>query len=423
MVFAQAPKPEWQRTKPDIVVYIPKGAEAHDEDNEHFLVFPAPGGKELLAVWNQSSCEGRGDNRVVLARSGDGVKWSEPMFVRGARPGSKGRQASWPFPVVARSTGRIYLFYTKETDLTDGNPQGCGTMGCVLSDNDGHTWKDAPDVPMPRNEFDNPDPKVPKDWIVWQKPIRDRQGRYLAGYTQVVSPALQPAQVRKRWYQWSSRCLFMRFENVDDAPNSPDMRITWLPEDPKGLDIAHPNTGLSSCSEPSVVLLPDGRLFTTMRTWTGNIWYSVSTDDGHTWRKPEVMRYRDDGEPLLHPLSPCPIYGLQDGRFLLLYHDNAGQVRAFNQLDKNWKTNQLCFLRNPTFIAVGQFRSQAHQPIWFSQPQKILDSGGVVIGPKKTCEVGTYTSLTEWRGKRVLWYQTANTTRWANTCPTNYWRT
>ena len=41
-----------------------------------------------------------------------------------------------------------------------------------------------------------------------------------------------------------------------------------------------------------MALLPDGRLFSTMRTWTGEIWYSVSDDDGHAWRRPEILRYR-----------------------------------------------------------------------------------------------------------------------------------
>jgi len=31
-----------------------------------------------------------------------------------------------------------------------------------------------------------------------------------------------------------------------------------------------------------------------------------SDDDGHTWRQPEVLRYRDNGEPMKHPLAPCP---------------------------------------------------------------------------------------------------------------------
>lgn len=392
---------EWKRSNPDIVVYLPKGEAHHDTDNEHFLVFPSPSGKELLATWTQSSCEGRGDNRIMTARSNDGLRWSPPKMIAGTPPGSKGGQASWGVPVVSRK-GRIYCFYTKQAALTDGNPQGCGTMGCSYSDDEGRTWRPGSDIPMPRNEFDNPDPQVPKNWIAWQLPIRDRKDRPILGYTQVTSPARLDRKVP--WYAWSSRCQFMCFENIDESPDPENVKIAWLPRDPAGLAVPHPNYDWSSCSEPSVVLLPDGRLFTTMRTWTGQIWYSVSNDDGETWRPTEILRYKDGGEPVQHPLAPCPIYALRDGRFLLLFHNNDGHRGPNNQREKTWKRNYLNFLRHPAFVAVGEYRRGAHQPIWFSRPRQILDTQGVPIGPKGTTEVATYTSLTEWSGARILWY-------------------
>lgn len=397
------PATDWKRSEPDLAVYVPKGEDHHDTDNEHFLVFPTPTGKELLALWTQSSVEGRGDNRAMLARSADGVTWTEPKRIAGTAPGGNEPQASWAFPVVAK-TGRIYVFFTKQGELNDGNPQGCGTMGCRFSDDEGHTWRDGADIPMPRNRFDNPDPRVPKNWIVWQKPIRDRKGRWLAGYTQWTSKSLLPPEIAKRWWQTESRCHFMRFENLDEGPAPADLKVTWLPDDEIGLEVTHPTTGRPAASEPSVVLLPDGRLFTTMRTWTGEIWYSVSDDDGRAWRKPEILRYRDGGDPVLHPLAPCPIYALQDGRFLLLFHNNNGHVGSHDQREANWKTNHLNHVRHPAFIAVGEFRPKARQPIWFSAPKQTLDTQGVIIGPKKTAEIATYTSLTEWNGRRVLWY-------------------
>ncbi len=396
------PDAEWQRSQPDIVVYIPQGEAYQDTDNEHFLVFRSPSDKEFLATWTQSSCEGRGDNRLMIARSNDGVEWSKPQMVVGCPPGSKGGQASWGFPVVSR-TGRIYVFYTKQTELTDGNPQGCGPMGCVYSDDEGHTWTPGDDIPMPRNQYDHADARVPKHWIVWQLPIRDRRGRVFVGYTQCTSLSRLNAG-KPPWWAWSTRCQFMRFENIDEGPDPKDLRITWLPDDAKGLEVPHPNYDWSSSSEPAPVLLPDGRLFTTMRTWTGHIWYSVSDDDGRSWRPTEILRYQDDGEPIEHPLAPCPIYALQDGRYLLLFHNNNGHRGNHNQREKQWKTNHLNFLRYPAFLAVGEFRPQAHQPIWFSRPKQILDTGGVAIGPKGTSEIATYTSLTEYQGQRILWY-------------------
>jgi hypothetical protein len=391
---------EWRRSNPDVVVYLPEGTA--DGDNEHFLVFEAPKSDELLAMWTQSSCEGRGDNRIAFARSSDGVTWSAPEVIAGTPAGAKGGQASWGFPIVAR-TGRIYCFYTRQTTLTDGDPQGCGTMGCRVSDDNGHTWAAAPDVPMARNRFDHPDPNVPRHWIVWQKPIRDRKGRWIAGYTQGTSPVRHP-DPKAPWYAWENRCQFMRFEDIDDGPDPKDIKITWLPRDERGLEVNHPNYDWSSLQEPSLVLLPDGRLFCTMRAWTGNIWYSVSDDDGETWRLPDVLRYRDGGEALKHPLAPCPIYAMRDGHYLLVFHNNDGHVGKFDQRQRRWDMNYLNFLRHPAFISVGEFRPDGRQPVWFSPPKKLLDTQGVSVGPKLTAEIATYTSLTESKGRRVLWY-------------------
>jgi hypothetical protein len=153
----------------------------------------------------------------MIARNSDAVNWSAPKMIIGSAPGTKDRQASWAFPVVSRQ-GRIYLFYTKQVELDDGNPQGCGTMGVLYSDDEGRSWTTAQDISMPRNEYDHPNPDVPKHWIVWQMPIRDRKGRYVVGYTQCTSKSRYDA-AGVGWYGWSSRCQFMRFENLDEGPD------------------------------------------------------------------------------------------------------------------------------------------------------------------------------------------------------------
>ena len=54
---------ESRRSNPDVIVYLPKGAEYHDGDNETFLVVPVPRSDELLGIWTQSSVEGRRPRR------------------------------------------------------------------------------------------------------------------------------------------------------------------------------------------------------------------------------------------------------------------------------------------------------------------------------------------------------------------------
>ena len=396
------PQQEWRRSNPDIVVYRPKTDGDWDGDNEHFLVFRAPKSDELLALWTQSSCEGKGDNHLVLARSSDAVNWSEPEFLVGTRKGTNEPQASWGFPVVS-AKGRIYVFYTKEEPLYDISRQCSGSLGCIYSDDNGYSWVDGGSLYMPRVKYDHPDPGVPRNWIVWQIPIRDSKGRYLAGYT--LNTSLVHLDRGLQWWQWENRCYFMRFDNIDDNPDPKDIKITWLPESEDGVAIDNPNVpGLSFASEPSCVLLPDGRLFITMRTMTGYIWYAISGDDGVSWTEPRILRYKDDGEKVKHPLSPCPIYKLADGRYILLFHNNDGNMGRFSQFKEKWNFNQLNCLRNPTFIAVGEYRGEAQQPIWFSSPYQLLDTDGIAVGPKGTAEIGTYTSLTYWRERHILWY-------------------
>ncbi len=399
---------EWLRTNPDAIVYLPKGE--NDGDNEHFLVFEAPLSDEFLAIWTQSSVEGRGDNRAVFARSKNGKKWSEPIVIVGKGPGrSDKRQASWAFPIVSKK-GRIYCFYTKETEKSDLRNHS-GVMGCCYSDDNGYSWIFGKDIVVPKNKFDNPDPAIPANWIVWQKPIRDSKGRHIAGYTR-WSSEMAIKKPGKNWCDVDSRSAFMRFENIDDNPLPKNIKISWFPDNvKKGLTVPHKvYPQISVCQEPSVVLLPDNRLFTVMRTMTGHIWYSVSEDDGETWREPEVLRYKDGGEMVNNPIASSPVYSLADGRFLLVFNNNNGKKGEYDQFTKVWGKdhasykNQVSYLRNPAFISVGEFRPGAYQPIWFSNPKKILDTQDLIYGPKGTASVAMYPSLTEKNGKRVLWY-------------------
>ncbi len=391
------PQLDWRRSDPDFIVYLPKGGDHADTDNEHFLVFESPRGDELLAMWTQSSVENFGNNHIMFARSSDGRAWSEPEIIAGSRGlDDSGLQASWGFPVVSQK-GRIYCFYLNETGRADIDRATTGTMGCIFSDDIGRTWEQGGVVPMPRHALDHPDVDMPKNWIVWQIPIRLQNGKVFTGYTHWTSKHWQD-NPPLGWYSRDSRCHFMTFENVDEHPPAGELEVTWTPDNQQGLEVAFPSVpGLSVAQEPSVVQLPDGRLFCVMRTFTGFIWYAVSSDDGASWTKPEILRNHDDGEPLKQPIASCPLYGLRDGRFLLIYHNNDGHVG-------DYKPYHALHNRRPAFIAVGEYRPSAHQPIWFGPAVQFADTDGIPIGPKGTSEIGTYPSLTEWRGERVLWY-------------------
>ena len=126
----------------------------------------------------------------------------------------------------------------------------------------------------------------------------------------------------------------------------------------------------------------------------------MSEDDGATWRTPQPLCYQDGGERVLHPTGPGPLYALQDGRYLLQYNKNDGSMSP----GKRPRPNMLN--RRAAFIATGEFRSGAVQPVWFSRPKKFADTDtdAVPAGPEQRCECCTYGSLTEQDGQRVLWY-------------------
>lgn len=392
-------KQELKRSEPDYVVYVPGSIDGStfDTGNEHFLVFEGPD-KALMCVWTQSSYEGAGDHRIMCSRSEDeGMTWRKPVRVAGpARPGD-GYMASWGFPLVSAS-GRIYVLWNQYQGIDDVIHQHTGTMDCCYSDDLGKTWSAPVTMPMPRSPHDHPDPSVPSNWIVWQLPIRDLRGRWFAGFSRWVSKAVRAPMVDNSWTSWETVVEFMRFENIDDNPDPSEIVITYSAWGDQALRVPHyKSPKLSIAQEPSLVRLPDQRLFCTMRTMAGCVWYSVSADDGVTWCSPRPLLRKDHGEPVLEPLCCCPIYEVTTGEYVLLHHNNDGRFEGSQPEDSHRN-------RRPAFIARGEFRPGAEQPIWFSRSKQLMDNQGQGIGPLKRIDIGVYPSFTTRRGNNVLWH-------------------
>ena len=264
---------EMIRSAPDYVVYVPKSIDGStfDTGNEHFLVFDGPDGS-LMAVWTQSSHEGAGDHRIMFSRSDDeGVSWTAPYRIVGATKPKEGLQSSWGFPLISKS-GRIYVVWNQYQGIADYHHQITGTMDACYSDDMGKTWSQPQTIPMKRSPYDHPDEKYPSNWIVWQRPIRDLEGKWFTGFTRWVSPAVRTEPVNKSWTSQEAVVEFMRFENIDDNPEPKDIVITNSAFGDKALRVPHyDKPSLCIAEEPSLVRLPDERLFCTMRTMSGYI--------------------------------------------------------------------------------------------------------------------------------------------------------
>jgi len=397
---------ELQRSDPDYVAFVPGSYDGstHDNHNEHFLVFDGPDGS-LMTVWTQSIKKPDPKNRIVFSRSDDnGVTWTPPKHLLGPKTiGDKATMASWAFPLVSKS-GRIYVLCNRNQGNMGWIKMHTGKMEGIYSDDNGATWSAPQIIPMPHSPYDDPEGKIPAEWIVWQLPMRDLKGHYFVGYTHWVNKARARCKDPEAWTQYESVCEFMRFENIDDDPEPRDIRIRYNAWGDQALRVPHYiDPLLSVAQEPSLVRLPDDRLFCAMRTNSGYIWYSLSDDDGETWANPRPLLRKDHGRPILQPVACCPIYQLADERYVLLHHNNRGDIET-----KPENTNAP---RRPAFIALGEYRPNADQPIWFSRSKQLMDNGGYDVdgtrlddASKVLGNIGVYSSFTTRGGKNVLWH-------------------
>lgn len=394
------PENEWTRTQPDVVVFVPEEDGGNNCDNCVLAVTPTPDSKELIAVWTQSAAEDYGNNRIVISRTADGQNWSYPEFIVGTQDRGQ-RQCSWGMPMFTKS-GRLYLMYIQEAEPEQQDFHDCnnGYLAMVYSDDYGHTWSAPGLVPLPRCQHDNPDPNITKNWWNQQQPVRDAQGRFVCGFT--IVPSIHWGE-SPRYPHKHSYAAFLRFENLDDDPEIADVIVTIAPEN--GLAVPDPVIdGNFVAQEASPVLLPDGRLFATMRTITGYIYYTVY--ENGIWREAKPL-LGWDGMPIPHPLGPCPMFHLQDGTYLCAFYNNPGQRLGYNSLvyPNTPNYNALAVARGPLYLVSGVFDPNAEQPIRFGKPMCFIDTDCVALGKyKRTCTAPSYTALTQWNGKTMFWY-------------------
>ncbi len=404
---------EWRRTDPDLILHLPRVPVEPAEHVDHVLVEYTPGGA-LLAIWTmQIQGPGR-DGQVVCARSqDDGRTWTPTQRIAGGAE-TYGLGGMFGFPIMSKS-GRIYCVYNASPGI--GRSRSNAVLRCHYSDDDGRTWIDGEiEIPYRRTKRDHPDPKVPGHGIVWQAAIRDAKDRPIVPISRSASPEVVPLsdashlgggptapfQAPRPHEFGDVRSEFLRFDNADEGPDPRDLEVTFLPDSEDLIPVPctfepQASLGVSFAQEPGIVLLPDGRLFTEMRTANGNLWYTVSDNDGHSWRPTEVLRFRDDGDPMLNPIAPSPIYRFEDGRYLLFLqnHDGYG-YGGLGPLNLN--------SRRPQFMAVGEYRESAHQPIWFSEPMLFCDTDNVGVFPNYLRWQSMYSSLSERPGHRIFWY-------------------
>ena len=392
---------ELYRTGPDLVIHDPTGGEERrwdDEEfywlNEHILVHPLGDGS-LLATWTAERLDAPCLMRIGVKRSTDGGdSWSPLVWVDGRGVGGDGQPAAWQVPLESPD-GRVYLLYP----LCHPTAGYTGGMYCRYSDDRGESWSPRYALPLPPSAIDSPDPECePVRWIGCSGMHRTAAGQILIPFTHWAGNPRVPAgsaPFRERY----SHIELMRVDNLHATPLPDRLAFSWLNRDAPVTAPHESVAGASFAQEPYLVDLPDGRLFMTFRTNRGEVWYAVSADQGQTWDQARPLRTRDGGPKLRHPASPCPVFRLEERRYLLLLHDNDGYVFG---ADSRWHVHN----RRPTYACVGEFRAGAKQPIWWGGARLLIDNDAVPWGPpgQGRLESAAYVSMTHVAGRRVHWY-------------------
>jgi len=387
---------EWQRTRPDLCVYIPQAEFGPDAENQHFLVVPTESGA-WLAVWTMATQENHPDQRVVVARSIDkGHTWTRSVVLDGQVAGN-GQRASWGFPFAVPGSRRVYVFYNKNVGITDAREDTTGVLRFRYSDDEGLTWSRAMyDLPIGHAAIDHPDPTRPKNWIVYQRPTILPGERVVAGFTRWSSRAYNP---EPDLFKTDSEVFFLRFDNILTEDNPAKLTVTTLPEGDRGLRALRRDIPtVSVAQEPTVVALADGRWLCVMRTLNGAIYMALSSDGGRSWTEPHPLRSGPNGPLMLNPIAPCPLYKLRDGRYLLVFYHNDGTANGGSG-PADYRRN-----RYPAYMTIGRETGDAEQPLRFGPPKVLCTSDGVALGPTRRTEVASYPSLLEDGEVRVFFY-------------------
>lgn len=394
---------ECLRTNPDIVVFEPVCEDQSDQENQVIQVAAAPNG-DWIAVWTTGHHENHPNQRILTSRSTDkGKTWTRPVMVDGAatpsEDGSEMASWAWLFPVPGLN--RLYVFYQKNIGITDAREDTTGPVRYRISEDWGKTWSrqywDIDYEMMGHFAIDHPDPAQPRNWFGFQTMERCSDGTALLALSRVSSYALSKT---KNLLETDSEITFLRFENIMTVKDPAKLKVTPLPDGDHGLRVPMPdNPDFSMAQEPTVRELSDGRLLCAFRTFTGMIYFALSGDRGHTWTEPEPLRYEPDGQPVLNPLVPAPLFRLNDGRFLLKYYNNDGTA--------NGGTSPLDWLKNrrPVYITVGrEIPGHPTHPIRFGKPKIFADNDAVPAGFYGRTSVATYGCLLEDDEYRVFFY-------------------
>ncbi len=223
--------------------------------------------------------------RAVIRESADsGITWSEPRPLLQST-----REYAWvPSAGVKCASGRLLLLSGQFGGYVDHDPDKSRMEGySQYSDDHGRTWSGAVKLPTGQRYLGPP-----------LSMIQTSGGRVIFPYGYLTKE---------------------HGRSLVSAVFSDDKGETWqrsasvLGVGGEGME--------SGALEPSVIELPDGRLWMLIRAQTGVQWESFSRDSGETWTRPTPSRIPCSN-------SPAVLTKLTNGTILLTWNNCVASVNA-----------------------------------------------------------------------------------------------
>lgn len=352
--LAAAAPPDWRNVKNGW--QIPR----EGYSDQPYVVVTADG-NWLCVLTTGRGVEGETGQHIISTISTDqGRTWSAPVDIEPA----DGPEASWVMPFLAPG-GRVYVFYTYNAgnlrlDTRSNNPKvgrrvdTLGQYAYKYSDDHGRTWShDRYFIPMRLMRIDRENAWQGKLLYFWGvgKPILTSKREMIFGFAKVGKWGDPGGMV-------TSQGVFMKSANIATEKDPKKLKWELLPAGDEGLRA--PKNPVSD--EANLAELSDGSLYCTYRSIDGYNCAAYSRDGGRTWTPCDYARYTPGGRPIKHPRAANFVRKFSNGKFLLWYHNHAGEAVH----TQKWPYYNG---RNPGWVTGGVERNGF---IHWSQPEILL---------------------------------------------------
>lgn len=344
---------DWRLMENGVIIPVSSGY----ADQPYFL--RANDGALVLICTTGRRHEGESGQHVACVRSEDnGRTWSAPVPLEP----DDGVEASYAV-MLKTPSGRLYAFYNHNTDnirkvpgdkaaYPDGWCRRVDSLGYFVfkySDDHGKTWSEKRyTVPVREFQIDREntaDGKIRYFWNVG-RPFTYRQAGYI--------PLHKVGGFGVDFFTRSEGALLCS-RNILTEPDPDKVIFETLPDGDIGLRA--PEGGGQIAEEQSFAVLSDGSFFCVYRTVSGYSVCAYSRDEGHTWSRPDYMRY-PNGRRIKNSRSATFIWKLSGSRYLYWFNNHNGKSYAD---------------RNPIWcLAAHEADSPEGKKLDFSQPEILL---------------------------------------------------